>query len=584
MPLTPLNETLGTKRAGHLLRRVAFGGTRNEINAFASLSPQEAISRLFDPTIPDPDLPLDPLTGMEWISNGPAANGSEENELQEYFKGWFVGRMLSAGMPDNQKLTSAVREKITFFMHSHFTTKQSVVNNSRALYFQNELFRKFAFDRFSGQDYNFRELTKKICVDNAMLMFLDGRLNVKDNPNENFAREMFELYTIGRGLEGTLPGGGEPGDYFNFTEEDVQAAARVLSGFDTDDDFSEIDALTGLPRGRARGGINATQHDFQPKQFSERFDNRVIEPDPQLVIDPMVTSEEVALDEIGQLIDMIYAKGETARHICRKIYRYFVYHDITPEKEISIISQMAQTFINNQYKIQPVIEELLVSRHFYDAEGGVEDNNFGGIIKSPLDLILGTLIHFNIPVPDPVADPDVFYGFTGSLIKAMSDQGLDFYEPFEVAGYSAYHQFPVYNRNWISTNYLTRRYDFIQNLLSDMEMMEGMIPPVNLIDFIGQHFSNAIAGDAESLIIELVRYLLPVTDNLTFNDPDDGAEITAERLRYFRYAFLYSPQIDDDPLSAWTFRWNNPVDNEVVNNQLRNLFNALMQSPEYQLM
>ena len=108
--------------------------------------------------------------------------------------------------------------------------------------------------------------------------------------------------------------------------------------------------------------------------------------------------------------------------------------------------------------------------------------------------------------------------------------------------------------------------------------------PLNLIDFISQNFSNAVASDAESLIQEIVRYLLPVTDNLTFIDPDDNAEITAERLRYFRFAFLYSPQIDDDPLAAWTFRWNNPVDNEVVNNQLRNLFNAILQSPEYQLM
>jgi uncharacterized protein (DUF1800 family) len=584
MPLTPLSDTLGTKRAAHLLRRATFGATRDEIDSYATLSAQEAVTRLFDPAIPDPDLPLDPLTGKEWITNGPEANGSEENELQEYFKRWFIGRMMSAGISGNLKQCTAVREKIVLFMHTHFTTQQSVVNNGRALYCENDVFRKFAFDRFNGQEFNFRELTKKICVDNAMLIFLDGRLNVKDNPNENFAREMFELYTIGRGLEGTQPIGGEPGDYFNFTEQDVQAAARVLSGFDSDDNFSKIDTLTGLPRGRARGGNDAIQHDFQAKQFSARFDNQVIEPDSQLLNDPVVTNEEVALDEIGRLIDMIYSKEETARHICRKIYRFYVYHNITPEKENDIIGQMAQTFIGNQYKIQPVIEELLKSRHFYEAEAGVEDNNFGGIIKSPLDLILGTIIYFDIYVPDPLINTEQFYGFAGALIRIMADQGLDFYEPFEVAGYTAYHQYPVYNRNWISTNYLTQRYDFIRDLFSDREMMDGQIPPIDLIGFIGQQFNNATAGNAEALIMELTRYLFPASDNLTFNDPDDGAEITAERLRYFRYAFLFSPQIDDDPLGAWTFRWNNPVDMEVVKNQLKNLFNAIMQSPEYQLM
>ncbi len=584
MPLSALTEVLGTKRAAHLLRRATFGATRDEINSFALKNPQEAVSQLFDLTIPDPELPVDPLTGSEWISGNSGSNESEENELQEYFKRWIIGQMLSIGIPENLKLSFAAREKITLFLHTHFTTKQSVVNNSRSLYFQNELFRRFALDKLLSSDYNFRELTKKICVDNAMLKFLDGRLNVKDNPNENFARELLELYTIGRGLEGTLPTNNETGDYFNFTEEDVKAAARVLSGFDTDTDFLTADIETWLPRGKARGGIDATQHDFLQKRFSFRFDSQIIEPDPVLVADPLVTNELVALDEISQLINMIYTKEETARHICRKIYRFFVYHDITLEIENNVISEMAQTFISNNFKIQPVIEELLKSRHFYDDEDGVEDNNFGGIIKSPLDLILGSVIFFNVPVPDYTTDINNFYDFTGVLIKAMDDQGLNFYEPFEVAGYSAYHQYPVYNRNWISTNYLTRRYDFIRDFFAGLEMMGGNNTPINLIDFIRQNFSGAVASDAESLIQEIVRYLLPVTDNLTFDDMDDDAEITAERLSYFRYAFLYSPQIDDDPLAAWTFRWNNPVDNEVVSNQLQNLFNAIMQSPEYQLM
>jgi len=160
---------------------------------------------------------------------------------------------------------------------------------------------------------------------------------------------------------------------------------------------------------------------------------------------------------------------------------------------------------------------------------------------------------------------------------------LHFYEPFDVAGYDAYHQYPIYHRSWISTNYLTRRYEFIRNLVSDNQMMVGELK-IDVVAFVKVNLSNAIASDARSLIIELAKYFLPLADNLTF-DPasDDNAGLTAERLNYFLTAFLKSPQIDADPEGAWTFRWNNPVDMEVVKRQLENLFNAMLQSPEYQL-
>jgi hypothetical protein len=113
--------------------------------------------------------------------------------------------------------------------------------------------------------------------------------------------------------------------------------------------------------------------------------------------------------------------------------------------------------------------------------------------------------------------------------------------------------------------------------------MQGQLR-VDVVAFVQNNFSNAVASNARTLIIELVKYLLPVTDNLTFDAAlDDNAGITSERLNYFLTAFLKSPQIDLDPEAAWNFRWNNPVDMEVVRRQLENLFNALLQSPEYQL-
>ncbi len=582
MPLSPFSGILDVKRAAHLLRRATFGASKSEIDSFVGLSVSQAVGLLIRTDIPDPILPIDPATGTDWIQTPITGANSSDNDLQEFFKRWLIGNMLGRTVAQQDKLAFTAREKATFFLHTYFTTKQSKVNDSRALYYQNQLFRLFTLDKDDPLK-DFKALTKKMAVDNAMLEFLDGNTNVAGNPNENYGREMFELYTIGRGLEGTLPPITDPGDYFNFTEEDVQAAARVLSGFQVDDSFSNLDPDTMLPRGVVRGGATASAHDNDPKQFSDRFANQIIQPDPLLLLGGNAT-EESALDEINQMTEMIFAQEETVRHLCRKLYRYYVYYEITQDIEDNIITEMTNSFITNGYKLQPLLEELFQSQHFYDAAAGADDDNFGGIIKSPLDLVLGTVSFFEMPVPDYETDTANFYDVTGNLLRQMSDLGMDFYEPFEVAGYAAYHQFPIYNRNWISTNYLTSRYDFIRQTMSAMNMMEPGEIGVDLLAFTQANFDNAIAQDARLLIMELAKYLLPVSDNLTFDTAaDDNAEITAERLNYFLVAFLFSPQIDPDPEGSWTFRWNNPVDTEVVTRQLESLMNGMLQTPEYQL-
>lgn len=579
MPLAELTQPLGLKRAAHLLHRATFGPTKALIESFAGNTPAQAVAQLFGQSLPDPVLPIDPETGAEWFLTGTTDANSGDNDLQEFFKGWMIAQMLSAGIGESQSLAYAAREKIVFFLHTVLTTIQSKVDNSRSLYFQNQLFRLFALDKTASMNINFKELTKKICVDNAMLRLLDGNLNVKGSPNENYSRELHELYSIGRGLEGTLPPITDPGDYFLFRELDVQEAARVLSGWNIDTTFSNIDPDTNLPRGVVRGAANnASSHDNGIKQFSDRFDNITIQPDPLLLNGTMAT-EASAMDEISQLIESIYSRPETAKNICRRIYRFFVYHNIDTTIDSTVIEEMANTFTGNGYKIQPILEDLFKSQHFYEAGAGVDNDNFGGIIKSPLDLMIGTYRFLNVQLPDFTSSPTDFYERTNEMIRTLSSMGMNFYEPFDVAGYDAYHQFPIYHRSWISTNYLTERYLFIRNLLSQTQ-----IDGVDLVAFVQGNFDNATASDARQLIIGLSRFLLPVNDNLTF-DPatDDTAGLTAERMNYFLTAFLKSPQIDPDPEASWTFRWNNPVDMEVVRRQLENLFNAMMQSPEYQL-
>ena len=588
MSLEPVDGPLGIKRAAHLLRRLCFGATAEQIESLAPLTIAQAMEQLF-PELPETTLPIDPATNETWIGM-PAVEdvSSGDSDLQEFFKGWWLGQMLSAGAATEHHLGVASREKIVFFLHTLFTTQQEKVSNSRGLYYQNALFRTFARDDRDEPEYNLKELTVRICIDNAMLRFLDGQLNVDGNPNENYARELLELFSIGRGLEGNLPTGLPDGDYGTFTEQDVQAGARVLSGWEIDGSFQTLDELTQIPVGRVRGGTIAERHDNGSKQFSARLGNGVVTPDP-LLLDAGRPTAASARDEIRQMIDLIYDQEETARHICRRLYRFYVHHDIPVTLDDDLIATLAQVFIDGGYKLEPVVKVLVSSQHFFGAENGVDDDQVGSIIKSPLDLVIGSLRSFGLSFPDPWQESTRFYTFAGRLLRQMDLMGMNLLNPFEVAGYPAYHQFPLYHRNWISTNYLTQRYNFIRGLVATpndiMEMPDDEYDGtemVNILEYVRNTVISATAQDPHQLIIALASRFLPNAENLTF-DEDPAAELTSARLNYFLNAFLYSPQIDADPESAWTFRWLNGVDDEVVANQLQNLMNAMLQTPEYQL-
>lgn len=206
MPLPEFSGTLGIKRAAHLLRRATFGATKQQIDTFATLTPAQAITALYRQALPAPVVPIDPKTGTEWVLTGVTDANSDSGDLENFFKSWFIGQMMGVGVATPIALAYSARERLVYFLHTHFTTITSKVSNSRSLYFQNQLFRFFALDALNADpDINFKNLTVKVSIDNAMLAVLDGNGNVKGSVNENYAREFLELYTIGRGLEGTLP-------------------------------------------------------------------------------------------------------------------------------------------------------------------------------------------------------------------------------------------------------------------------------------------------------------------------------------------------------------------------------------------
>ncbi len=555
--LTPFTGPLGEKNAAHLLRRATWGPNPADIKSFAEKTVTAALDVLFAvPPVPLP--PVDLKTGATWVAPPahPAAVesvNSSQDVLFGYFKAWHIEQMRLSG--------NNLQERITYFLHTHLPAAWTKIASSEALYYQNALYRYYAFG-------NFKTFFKKICLDNAMLLYIDGDLNDKDSPNENFAREMFELYSIGRGPQIA------EGNYTNYTEDDIKAACRVLTGWHFDEKFSHIDPDTGIPAGipetEPSQGLPATElavrHDKDPKVFTAAFGNQTIA--PSAIIEDQAT-RDAAVQEFNEMIEMIFAQPETARFICRKLYRFLVYWDITAEVETDIIGPLATTFVNNQYEIEPVLRQLLASQHFYDTDTApTSDNSIGAIIKSPLEIIVGTLRFFNVAMPGPLTDLyNKAYG--NGILPMLSDQGLDFYEPIDVSGYPPYSQQPGYNRDWITPNSIGNRYHFSNILMGRLGEGGDYGFKLDIVDWVRNSGNITNPASADELVQTLTRYLLAV-------------EIDTDRYNYF----LNDIFLDNLPDTTWISEWSLFVssgDDTVVRERLETLVASIMQTPEFQL-
>ena len=562
--LNEITGVLGRKRAAHLLRRATFGPTIPEIDQFAALTATQAMALLLDNTADDPLPPIDLLTGSTWVDptgvTGPphADSEREQDQLFEYFQAWHLDVMRQAPL--------TLKERIAWFMHTHLPARWTEINQSEAIYYQNCLYRHYAYG-------SFKELFTKICVDNAMLRYLDGYSNKKNSPNENFAREMFELYSIGRGDQVI------EGDYTNYTEEDIKAATRVLTGWNLDETYAYLDPDTGLPAGKMESQMAgdgttelATEHDTEAKTFSSKFGGAIIQ--PSSVMEGFATVE-AAYGELDEMIEMIFSQQETGRFIARKLYRFFVYHFISEEVEADIIGPLAQNLIDNDFSIQELLTVLLKSQHFYDEDDSVvENDNVGALIKSPVDIFTGLNRMFEIQFPDRETETSTFYDDMAYVVSKLVDQGLNFYEPFEVAGYPAYHQMPGYNRNWITTYALAYRYQMGGILLKTLDQAAERTFVLDIVDWVENSGNVSDPFSAEVIMDALVDNLFAV-------------ELTQERYDYFLYTvFLDHPEDHSYALGQWTSVWNaydNTGNDTTVRSLLERLFSALIETPEFQI-
>ncbi|MCK4745420.1 MAG: DUF1800 family protein, partial [Bacteroidales bacterium] len=194
--------------------------------------------------------------------------------------------------------------------------------------------------------------------------------------------------------------------------------------------------------------------------------------------------------------------------------------------------------------------------------------------KSPVDLFTGLFRFFDLQFPDRETNAVTFYSDMGFVVSKLVDQGLNFYEPFEVAGYPAYHQVPGFNRNWITTYALAHRYQAGEMLMKKIEEGGERTIYLDVVDWVENSGHVSDPTDASGILDVLVSNLIAV-------------DLTQERLDYFLYTvFLEWPEDHSYALSLWAGEWSvyqNSGDDSTVRNQLEILLSALIQTPEFQL-
>ncbi|MGB3548931.1 MAG: DUF1800 domain-containing protein [Saprospiraceae bacterium] len=525
--LAPYTGPWTAAQAAHLLRRTGCGPRRPEIEQVVIAGLSATLVELFA-TQPVPAPPVnhyfesDPLVaiGEPWVDKALTVVAGLANYRRQSLSAWVVQQAENEGI--------SVREKMTLFWTNHFGI--TVNNDQRVNYEYNRLLREYA----TG---NARQLVKEVTLNVAMLIFLNGNQNSKNSPNENYGRELMELFTLGKG-----PQVG-PGDYTNYTEDDVRAAARVLTGWRT----RYINSTN--PDNDPESYYTANRHDSEDKQFSERFGNAVI--------------SNGGDQEYAQLVDLIFDQPATARYLVTKLYRFFVYYDITPTVESEVIAPLAQLLIDNDYEIAPVLQALLGSQHFYDIVYA------GPMIRSPWDYTINILRQFGYDHLEENLERDTHVRFLTYNAIALMDQ--EYFKTPSVAGWKAYYQAPGYYRSWISGPTLQARANMVGDLTrANGLFVKGVRYRFNYVAWIEQFGSESY--DPNTLIQRTTQLLLPqpaLPEQL-----DSLKEILLPGLPDFEWTDEYGLYLTD-PTNEMLYA--------AIDSKLRELFKAIFNMAEFHL-
>lgn len=544
--MEPYKGKWDTDHAAHLLRRTLFGAKPSEIKQIAAGTMSAAVDKLFTPpSLPNPVRPIKYLGDNSDYAGDPSdwthlayADATADLGWFTFLQTWHYKQMLEQPV--------SVNEKMILFWHNHFCTSYSTVKDARYMYKTHALIRENALG-------NFKTLAKRVTLDPGMLSYLNGNTNTRTGPNENYGRELLELFTVGKGPEIGA------GNYTNYTEADIKAAAHVLSGWK--DDPKVIDTV-----------FSDTDHDSTDKKFSAAFGNTIIKGR---------TGKEGAEQELDDLITMIFNSPATAHYLSQKLYRWFVSPTITPDIEKRIITPMAAALRKNNYEIAPVLRQLFSSAHFYDPSVR------GVMIKNPIDFSVGIMRsapidscdrmgYFEDTFPSKKPQLSSDYGNIHYALRpfraAVAGMQYDLQNPPSVAGLPAYYQMPQLHKLWINADTLQRRVKLVDDLLLhrfDYDMQSGFAR----MNVLGLAKETSDPTSASILQSELADLLFAVKVS-----PEHQSKAKA---------LLLTGMSEEQWAEAWKDYLKNPDDlqkQERIDANLRSMLRYLMGLGEYQLM
>ncbi len=382
--LTPLQLTAADAR--HLLSRTGFMPSPAELQPWVGQSAEAAVDKLLaaalraKPLNPAPAFTREALrTPYGRLADDEARKAARQQSRADtmVMAAWWLQEMRDTPTP--------LAERMVLFWHNHFATSEQKVQQPQGMYVQHGLFRQHALG-------SFRELLQGVAHDPAMLIYLDGAANRAQAPNENFAREVMELFTLGEG---------------QYSERDIKEAARAFSGWSVD-------------RETWRAQLRPRQHDGAEKTLFGR----------------------TARFDTTSALDAMLEQPAAARFITGKLWREFV----SPTPHAASVDRIAQRFRASGWRTDVAVRELLLSDAFW------ADESRAALIKSPVELAVGTLRQFDIQLDNSLP-----------LVALTSRLGQMLFLPPNVKGWPGY-------TDWINSTSLLNRKRFTERLFRGLDV------------------------------------------------------------------------------------------------------------------
>lgn len=453
--LAPFSGNFGFDQRKHLLNRTMVGLCKRHLDDLENLNLQSALDMILTPEQFDEPINNyyhqltasdyeelynneDVPAGEPFINRAYANNSSGEleqfgHERYTAIVSWVNQRIY--------KQNTSIHWKLFIFLHNLIPTRCFDLGHKAAF-----LYIKLLFEACFG---SYKKFIYKVTLDPSMLDFLNLALSQKDTPDENYAREVQELFTVGK----------RP--FAQFTEKDVREIARALVGWTYD--YEKLVFSEGT---QSYVNFEDYNHDVGDKAFSSFYNNLTIKG----------KSGVDGQQELQEVVDMLFRTDESGVYLCRRLYQFFVYPVLTPEIESQIITPLAQVFRDNDHSLVAVLRVLLGSEHFYDA--AIPNS----IIKPPIDYNMGMLKELEITtghrtywdgnevqyekfnpnhpafLEQEIDQTTLSYNLFGQSIHWSSySQGMQLFTPPNVSGWPAFYQEPVYDMFWINSSTIKSR-------------------------------------------------------------------------------------------------------------------------------